>query len=147
MNTSPNRPLTRRRFLTATAGAIAFPTIVPSSALGLGKRPAPSERINLAALGFGTIAHETVRGFLQDERVQLVAVADPAKDLSNYGYGGEKRGGSEVGKKIIEDHYAEAKEGGKFAGCKTYENYIELLDKEDIDAVNVSAPDHWHAHM
>ncbi|MGI9243441.1 MAG: Gfo/Idh/MocA family protein, partial [Verrucomicrobiales bacterium] len=100
-----------------------------------------------AALGFGTIAHETVRGFLQDDRVQIIAVADPAKDLSNYGYRGEKRGGREVGKAIIENHYGKAEGGGKFAGCKTYENYMELLEKEDIDAVNVSAPDHWHAHM
>jgi predicted dehydrogenase len=140
MDKTPDNTFTRRKFLTAAAGAVAFPTIIPSSALGLGKRPAPSERVTVAALGFGTIAHETVRGFLQDERVQIVAVADPAKDLSNYGYSGEKRGGREVGKGIIDEHYGKA-------SCKTYENFIDLLDKEDIDAVNVSAPDHWHAHM
>ena len=94
----------------------------------------------MAALGFGTIAHATVPGFLQDDRVQLVAIADPAKDLSNYGYSGEKRGGREVGKAIVDKHY-------KKDDCRTYENFIDLLEKEDIDAVNVSAPDHWHAHM
>ena len=130
----------RRRFLTATVGAIAFPTVIPSSALGLGKRPAPSERINLAAIGFGTIAHATVPGFLQDGRVQVVAIADPAEDLPNYGYAGEKRGGREVGQAIVDKHYGKP-------GCKTYESFIDLLEKEDIDAVNISAPDHWHAHM
>ncbi len=79
--------------------------------------------------------------------MQIIAVADPAKDLSNYGYSGEKRGGREVGKAIIEAHYGKAEGGGKFAGCNVYENYLDLLEKEDIDAVNVSAPDHWHAHM
>ena len=147
MKKTPVSKFSRRHFLTIAAGAVAAPTIIPSSALGLGKRPAPSDRVHLAAFGFGTIAHETVRGFLQDERVQIIAVADPAKDLSNYGYGGEKRGGREVGKGIIDEHYAKATEGSKRKGCKTYEDFRELLEKEDVDAVNVSAPDHWHAHM
>ena len=29
----------------------------------------------------------------------------------------------------------------------TYENYLELLDRKDIDAVVIVAPDHWHAKM
>ena len=143
MDTSiPSDPdrLDRRKFLTAAAGAVAFPTIVPSSALGLGRRPAPSERIQLAAIGFGTIAHATVPGFLQDERVQVTSIADPVSDLPNYGYRGERRGGREVGKAIVDRHY-------KNTSCKTYEDFKDLLEKEDIDAVNVSAPDHWHAYM
>ena len=47
----------RRRFLkTTAASAVAFPTIIPATAIGKGGRPAPSERVNVALIGFGTIA-------------------------------------------------------------------------------------------
>jgi predicted dehydrogenase len=139
MKKTPVTHFSRRRFLATAAGAAFAPTIIPSSALGLGKRPAPSERITLGAIGFGTIAHETVRGFLEDERVQIVAVADPAKDLPNYGYGGEKRGGREVGAGVVNEKY-----GNK--DCQTFVDFREMLEKLDIDAINVSTPDHWHSY-
>jgi len=141
--------LTRRALIknsVLTAAAAGFPSIIPGTALGLNGRPAASERITLAALGFGTIAHTTVPAFLQDERVQIVAVADPVSELGNYGYSGEKMGGRLAGKALIEKYYTEAKDGS-YKGCTPYEDFRELLEKEDIDAVNVSAPDHWHAYM
>ena len=61
--------ITRRHFLAGTASALAFPTIIPASALGKDGRPAPSERITMGAIGFGTIAHSTVPNFLAAEEV------------------------------------------------------------------------------
>lgn len=141
--------LTRRALLKnsiLTAAAAGFPSIIPGTALGLNGRPAASERITMAAFGFGTIAYTTVPAFLQDERVQIVAVADPVSELGNYGYSAEKSGGRLVGKALIEKHYTEAKDG-TFKGCTAYEDFRDLIAREDIDAVNVSAPDHWHAYM
>jgi len=46
--------LSRRQFLAAASAAVA-PMIIPATALGRGGRPAPSERINLACFGFGTV--------------------------------------------------------------------------------------------
>ena len=47
----------RRTFLkdsfAAAAGLVAMPTIIPSSALGLGGAVAPSERIVLGGIGIG----------------------------------------------------------------------------------------------
>lgn len=53
-----NRSITfsRRRFLSTSAAALGFPTIVPSSLFGKAGRPAPSERITVGAIGWGTIA-------------------------------------------------------------------------------------------
>lgn len=139
--------MNRRSFLKTTAVAAAglsFPTIIPASALGRDGRPAPSERVTLGLIGFGTIAHSTTPNFLGDERVQIVACADPVSELQNYGYSGELTGGRLVGQKKVEEYYAKDKAGGSFKGCRVYEDFRAMLDQEDLVAVNISTPDHWH---
>lgn len=139
------RPLSRRKFLAASAAGIAAPMIIPSSALGLGDRPAPSNRINVACFGYGTIAHSTVPAFLQNKNVQVVAVADVNRKSGNYGYRGELQGGRLECMRIVNEHYAEAEGRMDYRGCRAYEDFRELLENEDVDAVNISTPDHWHA--
>jgi predicted dehydrogenase len=140
-------PCSRRHFLRGAATSVAvigFPTIIPGTALGKG-RPAPSNRVNMATIGYGTIAFSTTGNFLSDDRVQMVAVADPAEDLPGYNYDGGSRGGRLVGKKRIEEYYAGQAASGAYKGCKAYEDFRELFEREDIDAVQVCTPDHWHA--
>ena len=137
----------RRKFLAASGLALTFPTIIPASALGSGKRPAPSNRINVACFGFGTIAYTTVSNFLNNDNVQVVAMADVNRKSGNYGYRGELEGGRLVGMQIVNEHYAKATDRLKYRGCRAYEDFRELLEYEDVDAVNISTPDHWHAVM
>ena len=144
---NPKSSISRREFIKASAAGIAAPTIIPSSALGLGRRPAPSNRVNVAFFGFGTIAHGTISGFLRNDQVQLVAVADANRLSPNYGYRGEKEGGRLVGMEIVNDYYAQAEGRLKYRGCRAYEDFRELVENEDVDAVNISTPDHWHAAM
>ena len=135
--------VSRRHFLKASAAAssaLAFPAIIPASALGKGKRPAPSERITLACIGFGTIAHSTAISFLGDERVQVVAVCDVNKRSKGYGYAAELEGGREYGVERVNQQYSNK-------DCKGYEDFREVLARADIDALNVSTPDHWHGIM
>ncbi|MDA0349291.1 MAG: Gfo/Idh/MocA family oxidoreductase [Verrucomicrobia bacterium] len=139
--------VSRRKFLAASATAVAFPTIIPASALGAGKKPAPSNRINVACLGFGTIAYTTVPNFLNNDGVQVVAMADPNRYSGNYGYQGEKVGGRLAGMQMVNEHYAKDTGRLHYNGCRSYEDFRELLDNEDVDAVNISTPDHWHAVM
>ena len=114
--------------------------IIPASALGRGDRPAPSERITMAAIGFGTIAHATAISLLGDKRVQMVAVCDVNKLGDHYGYAGELQGGRDYGCKRVNEHYGNR-------DCKGYADFREVLARDDIDAINVSTPDHWHSIM
>ncbi len=144
----------RRSFLKATAAAIGMPAIIPvgcapAAARREPRRPAPSDKVRLACIGFGTIAHSTGRQFLNNDRVQVVAVCDVNRLSGHYGYQGELEGGREYGKRIVNEFYA--KKGGKDPAaanyCDTYEDFREVLARDDIDAVNISTPDHWHAVM
>ena len=142
--------LNRREFIQASALAVAgaaLPSLTSCSTAGSGRRPAPSARLNLGVIGFGTIAHDTIMNFLGDPRVQVVAVADPVSNLGNYGYEGERRGGRLVGQQRVEQFYAEDSPRGTFSGCKPYEDFRTMLDREDLDAVYIAAPDHWHCAM
>ncbi len=140
--------MNRREFLKISAAAAAaglvLPTLPSCVSAPRVRRPAPSARMNMAMIGFGTIAHSSCINFLGDERVQMVAVADPVSDLPNYGYKGELRGGRLEGKRKIEEYYAQQKTSGKFSGVRVYEDFREMLDKEDLDAVYIATPDHWH---
>lgn len=136
----------RRRFISTSVAALGFPTIIPATALGKGGRPAPSERITVGAIGWGTIAGDWTPSFLNNDKCQVIAVADPMKEYGHYGYNGKETGGREAGKKIIDEHYSKA--ANKPAKvCTAYADFREMIEKEDLDAVQVSTPDHWHAYM
>ncbi len=138
--------LNRRDFIIQSALATAATLVLPGckSSRGGVRRPAPSDRVNVGVVGFGTIAFTTVPNFLADPRVQIVAVADPVSELGNYGYSGDERGGRLVGQRAVEGYYAGHATSGRFKGCRVYEDFREMMAREDLDVVYVATPDHWH---
>jgi predicted dehydrogenase len=153
--------------LTGGAAATAF-SIVPRHVLGGDGFVAPSEKITLACVGFGTQAIREIGGILASPDVQIVAVCDVEKDGVNYlewGKDGIKRGirrligepnwregfhhvpgGRDVGKEVVETYYAKQRGKEQYKGCATYADFRELLDREkDLNAVKVMTPDHTHA--
>ena len=167
-NPTPPRGLSRRQLmLTGGTAATAF-TIVPRHVLGGVGFVAPSEKITLACIGFGTQAIREIGGILASPDVQIVAVCDVEKDGVNYLEWGKndlrdsiKRliqtpnwregsnhvpGGRDVGKEIVETYYAKQRSSEHYKGCATYVDFRELLEKEkDVTAVKVMTPDHTHA--
>lgn len=122
--------INRRRFLktaaNTAAAAIGFPYIVSSSALGKTGRPAPSNRITIGCIGLGGQGTYNMKGFMRNPDVQVVAVCDVyTKHLK-------------CGKDAVNKQYGNQ-------DCVTYHDYRQLLACDDIDAVSVCTPDHWHA--
>ncbi|WP_375436857.1 Gfo/Idh/MocA family oxidoreductase [uncultured Hymenobacter sp.] len=137
MSEEKNSPVSRRDFLETSAKAAAatlvlggFPTIVPASVFG---RNAPSNRINIGAIGTGRISRgHDMPGVWQYEQAQIMAVCDVDT----------KR--AEEAKQLVNEYYTK-KNGKPFDGVQVYHDYQALLQNKDIDAVLISTPDHWHA--
>ncbi len=131
--------MSRRRFLrrsgTAAVGAVAFPYIVPSSALGADGAVAPSNRIVMASIGVGGQGRGDTRALMNLPDVQYVALCDV------------DRNHREAFKKDVEEYYAGKKRDGAFTGIDTYNDFREVLARDDIDAVMIATPDHWHAYI
>jgi predicted dehydrogenase len=77
-------------------------------------------------IGVGSMGGGHLRTFLGYEDVQAVAVSDLREIFRQRAV------------ERVERHY-----GGR--GFKAYRDYRELLARQDIDAVTVVTPDHWHA--
>src|SRR5262249_9597868 len=141
-NASPTARFSRRRFM-MTGGAVAGAfTIVPRYVLGGPGSVAPSEKITLACIGFGTQAIREIGPILARPEVQIVAVCDVEKDGVNYlewskndirntirrllenptwrENSTQVPGGRDVGKEIVETYYAKKRGLEQFRGCATY---------------------------
>ena len=120
----------RRRFLGSLAAA---GTAGLSSALAADKAARPSDRLTLGIIGMGIRARQLLGSFLNAAGVQVVAVCDVVRERRDHA------------QKQIESHYARRKGKGSYPGCKTYNDFRDLLGRKDIDAVLIATPDHWHA--
>ncbi|MBI5394429.1 MAG: Gfo/Idh/MocA family oxidoreductase [Verrucomicrobia bacterium] len=134
---------TRREFL-RSAGALAAPLIIPSSALGRGGFVAPSERIAMGFIGIGGQGggHLTggawtyvAGGYVGRDDVQVLAVCDAQR---------ERR---ERAQQRVNEVYAAKFGEGKHAACAAYNDFRDLLARDDIDAVLIASPIHWHGVM
>jgi predicted dehydrogenase len=115
-----------RRSATVAAGIFVIPEIIPSSAMGMGGKTAPGNRIVMGAIGIGSQGTSNMRDFLRlKDAVQFVALCDvDSSRLVN-------------AKRIVDT-------ANKNTDCRTYGDFREFLEKEKLDAVSIALPDHWH---
>jgi hypothetical protein len=155
----------RRTFLGGLAAATGL-TIVPRRVLGGTGYVAPSDMVVLAQVGCGTQSQRQVNASLiKRPDVYLTAMVDPNRDSQNYvdwsNWGnrttirrfleqpewgaGDKgiRAGREVAREITAAYYR--KQGRPSEGLRCYEDYREMLEKEDIQGIVNITPDHQHA--
>ncbi len=131
MKEKTNKGLNRRDFLGLSAIGLTGLTILPSYVIN-GIRVAPSDRVLMGTIGLGRQALSDFRGFAGAAGLQVVACCD-VDTIKQQRY-----------KKTVEE-WQKAK--GLAPRCDTYEQYEQLLERKDIDVVEVVSPDHWHALM
>ncbi len=115
-----------RRSAAAAAGVFVLPDIISSSALGMGGKKPPSDRLVMGAIGTGSQGMSNMRDFLDlKDAVRFVALCD-----------------------VDSNRLAQAKDivdkANKDTDCRTYMDFREFLEKEKLDAVSIALPDHWH---
>ncbi|MFH1740900.1 MAG: Gfo/Idh/MocA family oxidoreductase [bacterium] len=139
---------TRRRFLLRSGqglgAALIGPHVFPARALGRGEETAPSERVTMGFIGLGTMAKHHLfsgawaflpGGYVATEDVQILAVSDVWRDRRE-----------EIQLRINQE-YSERLGKGNYKSCEVYNDFRDLLARDDIDAVLIATPIHWHATM
>jgi predicted dehydrogenase len=120
--------INRRAFIGTSALGLAGLTLLPACKGSCSRR----NEVRLGFIGLGQQSMFLLGGFLQIERVNVIAGCDV--------YG--------IKRQRFEQRVTEFyKKTGKSKEIKTYEKYQELLARTDIDAVVIAVPDHWHAFI
>jgi len=125
--------VSRRGFVKKAAALAAAPYVITSPFRAVAGQPAPNDKITMGFIGPGKQGLGHVRRFLRQSEVQVVAVCDV--DTSR----------REFARKTVEETYAKDKDRPNFKGCAAYKDFRELLARDDINAVLIATPDHWHA--
>ncbi|HUR12156.1 MAG TPA: Gfo/Idh/MocA family oxidoreductase [Flavitalea sp.] len=120
----------RRDFLlkasTLLAGGAVLSAIDNKSFAYFKKRIAPSDQINIGAIGINGMGWANVSAALTVPGINIVALCD-------------------VDKNVLDKRMADlAKLNVDTSKVRTYGNYQQLLAQKDIDAVIIGTPDHWH---
>ena len=120
------KPTSRRHFI-KTATALAAPTIIPASVLR--GKDTPSNKITVGFIGVGGHGNGwNLPAYLKQSDARVLTVCDV--DDSHL----------RTAKKNVDTNYGNQ-------DCTTTKDFREVLAREDIDAVMISTPDHWHTLM
>jgi predicted dehydrogenase len=112
----------RRDFLKAAGASL----LLAGRRLANARRVPASDRITLGVIGWGMMGPANTKVFLEQGDCQVVAACDL------------DRNHLEAAVRTINTRYGNS-------DCKAYHDYRELLARDDIDAVMIAVPDHWHA--
>ena len=106
-----------RRSFVKTVSAAAAAAALPTRVFGA------NDKINVAVIGLKGIGRLHLNQYLKMDDVNVVALCD-------------------VDQSVLDAAAAVAE-----SKPKTVKDFREVLDMKDVDAVSISAPDHWHAIM
>ena len=130
---SCSKKTSRRQFLGQGAAlastGLALPYLVPRNVLGGNGQPTPNEQIGIGRIGNGRRAAQhpvTIDGL-----ARVVAVADVNRNR----WGKDAKYHNVFGPNGVFDNVD---------GKSCYQDYRRLLDRKDIDAVDIQTPEFWH---
>ncbi|MEB2777980.1 Gfo/Idh/MocA family oxidoreductase [Algoriphagus sp. D3-2-R+10] len=118
------RQLKRREFVKYSALTTLGLHFLPFS----GVRAAPSDRVRIAHIGLGGMGLNHMNWFANLPEAEIVALCD-----------------------VDELHAHEAllklKQIHPDTKAQVYSDFRKVLDRQDIDAITIATPDHWHAQI
>ncbi|MBW3623338.1 MAG: Gfo/Idh/MocA family oxidoreductase [Armatimonadetes bacterium] len=114
--------ISRRGFLgkatAAAAATYAIPTLIPSGVLAANGQPGANDRLVMGYIGVGGMG----TGHVREDDSTIGAICD-----------------------VDENHLQRAAKRATKSTPFLTKDYRRILDRDDIDAVFVATPDHWHA--
>jgi len=116
--------ISRRSFIKGTAAMsvlAGFPTVIPSTVLGRNGVTPPSDKVNIGLIGCGNRSGAAI-DYKRYDKSQVVAVCDPIRE-----------------RRLMRK--------AQFDNCDDYNDFRDLLDRKDIDAVHIATADHWHVPL
>lgn len=125
--------ISRRKFLGNLVAAGVGITIVPRHVLGGPGYTAPSDQITLGYIGTGRQASGGLSAwFLERDDAKIIAASDVDqikldRFINN-----------------VNQAYANRMGDNSNSSCDGYKDFRQLLYRQDIDAVVIATPDHWH---
>ena len=123
---NPSSSPSRRRFLQTAAASVGAPFILPSKIWSADA--SPNSRLRMGFIGMGTQNRGLMNKFLQYPEVIVTAVCDVDKTRR------------EDSKEAVDKKYGNT-------DCKALNDFREITESKDFDAVCIATPDHWHAYI
>jgi len=124
-----SKKISRRKFVgTAAAGAAAFSVVPRHVVAGSRGTIAPSDRINLGYIGVGKQSYTLLSSINGCKETLVLAACDvDQKKLDKF-----QGAATEANKKKVNQEVSK------------YKYFQDVLGRDDIDAVVIATPDHWH---
>ncbi|HDP34119.1 MAG TPA: Gfo/Idh/MocA family oxidoreductase [Candidatus Hydrogenedentes bacterium] len=121
--------ISRRSFLKNAAAASAAPFILPSAVWSADR--SPNDRLVMGFIGTGKQSRGLLGAFLNHRVCQVVAVCDV--DTTRR---------TDAQQRVNEFYTARPDRGTP--DCGACVDFREIISRDDIDAVCIATPDHWH---
>ncbi|MEM6691757.1 MAG: Gfo/Idh/MocA family oxidoreductase, partial [Planctomycetota bacterium] len=121
MTSKHSSKTSRRSFIKKAALAsstIVVPTIIPRHVLGSPESPGANDQINVGIIGMGVRGAQLITNVPQSGRIGAICDTDQRKTSA-----------------AINEHRAD---------WKVYQDYRNLIEQKDLDAVIVATTDHHH---
>jgi predicted dehydrogenase len=124
---SQRRRISRRDFIHRTVAAgtagVALPYFVPAGVLGQQGTPPPSDKVGVGLIGCGGMGRANLKACAARPDVVVTGACDIWKTRRD---------------QVVAEYQDSA---------KPYHDYREMLHADDVDAVIIATPAHWHCLM
>lgn len=124
--------MNRRKFLRTSSATTLLSTVAGS--VSISKALAnPNDRISIGIIGFGKQANGLIGRAFKMPQAQVSAISDVVGSRLN------------AGAEKADAHYGALNGDSNYKGTAKIHDFREMIARDDIDALIIATPDHWHA--